>query len=224
MPAPPQSRSSFLTSFRQSQMLSAFLESPQEAGSFLRPHAKFTPDEDALLRSLVERFGTVDWNLIAERIPGRNPRQCKERWMNYLTPDLNGSGWTREEDWLLITKQRELGSKWVRIAKFFPNRTDAMVKNRFNRLKRRDQKQQDIYSRHEPLLLHMCQTARFWAVPRPSIPSEPLPPIPQEPIRQEAAPIPEPAQEPEVDDFSLWGDHFSGGLDCFFGDPIEFAC
>jgi hypothetical protein len=57
--------------------------------------------------------------------------------MNYLSPMLNTAAWTVEEDQLLLEKQREYGSRWAQIAKFFPNRTDGMVKNRFNLLQRR---------------------------------------------------------------------------------------
>jgi hypothetical protein len=106
---------------------------PEEA----HRHSKFTASDDVMLRSLVESFGHNDWYAISLRMPGRTARQCKERWMNYLSPTLNTAAWTAEEDQLLLEKQRELGSKWAQIAKFFPNRTDGMVKNRFNRLERR---------------------------------------------------------------------------------------
>jgi hypothetical protein len=77
-------------------------------------------------------------------MPGRNARQCKERWTNYLVPALNTAAWTCEEDFQLIQKYGELGPKWVQIATFFANRTDSMVKNRFNKLQRRKQKWRDL--------------------------------------------------------------------------------
>ena len=101
-----------------------------------KPHAKFSEEEDELLREVVSRHGENEWNLIANYIPGRNARQCKERWNYYLSPSLNTSAWTQEEDHLLLSKQQELGSRWVQISKFFNNRTDAMVKNRFHVLMR----------------------------------------------------------------------------------------
>jgi hypothetical protein len=69
-------------------------------------------------------------------------RQCKERWTYYLSPRLNHQPWTEDEDAQLIEKQAEYGAKWVRIAQFFPNRTDAMVTNRFQMLQRRRTKDQ----------------------------------------------------------------------------------
>ena len=105
-----------------------------------KPHAKFSPCDDDRLRHIVEVLGDEDWNLIAQYMQYRNPRQCRERWQNYLCPSLNRSPWTDEEDRLLLQKQKELGSRWVQIATFFRNRTDAMVKNRFHVLKRRESK------------------------------------------------------------------------------------
>ena len=65
---------------------------------------------------------------------GRNPRQCKDRWSNYLNPNLNVGDWTQEEDDLILKKREELGPKWKIIATFFNNRTDSMIKTRYNAL------------------------------------------------------------------------------------------
>jgi hypothetical protein len=111
---------------------------PSRPRPYFRQHELFTPDDDRALRACVDSLGTSDWNAIAMRIQGRTPRQCKERWTNYLSPDLNGSPWTPDEDRLLLEKQSEIGNKWVRLSAFFVNRTDAMVKNRFHLLKRRE--------------------------------------------------------------------------------------
>lgn len=123
-----------------------------------KPHAKFTAEDDEVLKRLVEEFGESNWAFIADRMPGRNARQVKERWAYYLSPRLNHSPWTQAEDNLLLEKQREMGSKWVRISRFFCNRTDAMVKNRFQVLKRREQKEKDLQARRE----------RFFSVQSPA--------------------------------------------------------
>ena len=108
-----------------------------------RPHpkSKFTVEEDIFLRSLVAQFGENNWQQIARNMPKRNPRQCKERWMNYLSPMVRNTPWTPEEDELLKRKVAELGQKWVRIAKFFPMRTDINIKNRYLVLMRRSRKE-----------------------------------------------------------------------------------
>ena len=70
-------------------------------------------------------------------MPGMNECQCRDRWTNYLSPTLNTFEWTSEEDSLLIEKVNQLGKKWVKISRFFNNRTDQMCKNRFNILERK---------------------------------------------------------------------------------------
>ena len=99
--------------------------------------SNFTPDEDNRLRILVGQFGENSWRVISSYMPSRNVRQCRERWIKYLNPNVCTSKWTREEDMLLIQKRQELGPKWKDIASFFHGRTDINIKSRFNVLKRR---------------------------------------------------------------------------------------
>jgi hypothetical protein len=109
---------------------------PVSSGRLVRPHARFSSGEDEKLRRLVEALGTSNWGPISQQMGTKNPRQCRERWCNYLDPQLNTADWNSEEDALLLRKYFELGAKWVKIARFFPNKTDAMVKNRFNKIQR----------------------------------------------------------------------------------------
>jgi hypothetical protein len=67
-------------------------------GEFKR---KFTPAEDARLRDVVDRMGTKDWGAIAAQMCPRNPRQCRERWNNYINPRLANTEWTTAEEELL---------------------------------------------------------------------------------------------------------------------------
>jgi hypothetical protein len=57
--------------------------------------------EDIILRNMIEEFGAKEWTKIAEQfnlimqIPGlRNGKQCRERWMNILDPQIKKSKWT----------------------------------------------------------------------------------------------------------------------------------
>ena len=103
----------------------------------LHPRAKFTRVEDDLLRHLVLTHGENSWDIIVAKMPGRNVRQCKERWVGYLSPSLNTGPFTPEEDRLLMEKYQEFGAKWVKIATFFKGRSDTSVKNRFITLTRK---------------------------------------------------------------------------------------
>ena len=46
---------------------------------------QWNDSEDDLLRSLVKENGTT-WAVIAEKVPGRTPKQCRERWKHHLDP------------------------------------------------------------------------------------------------------------------------------------------
>ncbi|KAH0788928.1 Myb-like DNA-binding domain containing protein [Histomonas meleagridis] len=104
------------------------------------PKTKFTPEEDEKLKELVANHGENNWYLISELMPGRNTRQCRERWRYYLSPEVSNAPWTEEEDNLLDEKYRQFGPKWKLIAKFFPKRTDINVKSRWHVHRRREAK------------------------------------------------------------------------------------
>ena len=109
-------------------------------------HFKWTPREDNLLRRLVNKTKVPNWNTIAKRFKNRNPRQCKDRWNYYLSPNVNNSAWTAEEDALLYEKYAEFGSKWSAVAKFFQGRTNTNVKNRWLALNRQSKRNKDKQS------------------------------------------------------------------------------
>ena len=107
------------------------------------PKVKFIPQEDELLRNLVQEYGENDnWSIIAKKmtITYRNQRQCKERWFNYLSPNINNTPFTHEEDNKLEELYAEYGAKWVQIAKYFPSRTDINIRSRWLVLQRRKKK------------------------------------------------------------------------------------
>jgi hypothetical protein len=93
--------------------------------------SKFTDDENIQLRSLVAQHGLRAWVEIAKLLPGRSPRQCRERWKHYLSKDQSSVPWTESEDALLFEKVSELGPKWTRIAALLGNRTDIEIKARW---------------------------------------------------------------------------------------------
>lgn len=101
---------------------------------------KFTPEEDAKLAKLVAMHGSKDWSKIAMHMGTRNSRQCRERWNNYVNPALRTEPWTDEEDRILQEKYNEYGARWNKIAKFFKNRGDNNIRNRYMMIKRRQMK------------------------------------------------------------------------------------
>lgn len=108
--------------------------------SYFTPKIKFSPDEDNLLIEAVKILGTNVWHDIALKVPGRNARQCRERWNNYLNPSLISAPWTPEEDLFLLQKRKDLGLNWQNISVFFPQRSKNSIKNRYSILIRRQTK------------------------------------------------------------------------------------
>jgi hypothetical protein len=100
----------------------------------------FSPEEDARLRNLVAARGTVAWVEIAEQLPGRSARQCRERWKLYLAPDVNNDPWSIEQEQQLLGLYFRLGPRWTLLANSFPSRTPNNVKNKTKQTLRRMQK------------------------------------------------------------------------------------
>lgn len=105
----------------------------------------FSIEEDNLILSLVNLFGDNNWKLITKYVNQmdyeRSSRQCKERYFHYLDPKINNSiEWTNDEDELLLHKVEKEGKKWKRFEIFFKGRTDVSLRNRYNLLIRRKNK------------------------------------------------------------------------------------
>lgn len=97
----------------------------------------FTKAEDEIIKRKVGEYGTKNWKIVASFLHERTPRQVRERWKNYLGPDIKNGEWTQEEDELLTELIYIYGTQWSKISKYFENRTDTNVKNRSALLKRK---------------------------------------------------------------------------------------
>ena len=79
----------------------------------------------------------LQWRSIAENLPGRSGKQCRERWCYHLRPNIKKGGWTEAEDSLIDRLQKKIGNKWTTIAESLPGRTDNDVKNRWHTCKKK---------------------------------------------------------------------------------------
>ena len=59
----------------------------------------------------------------------RSPRQVRERWINFLNPELSKEPWNPEEEATLVRMHSKHGNKWAKIAKKIPKRNENQIKN-----------------------------------------------------------------------------------------------
>ncbi|KAH9807176.1 Homeodomain-like protein [Melampsora americana] len=85
--------------------------------------------EDASLMYWVSHLGTGKWVEIARRVGSRTGKQCRERWTNQLSPDIDHSAFRHDEDLVIITMQQTLqANKWCEVAKYLPGRPENAIK------------------------------------------------------------------------------------------------
>lgn len=88
-------------------------------------------EEDLKILDMVSKYGKV-WSKISKILGTRNGKQIRDRFINVLDPEIRKGKFTEEEDIMLVSLFNQMGPKWATIAKFYPNRTADMIKNRFH--------------------------------------------------------------------------------------------
>jgi hypothetical protein len=88
----------------------------------------WTAEEDQILREKRALYGRK-WAKIASYLPGRHGKQCRERYVNHLNPELKKGEWTDDEEAVLVALRQIHGNRWANISKALPGRSDNDVKN-----------------------------------------------------------------------------------------------
>ena len=93
----------------------------------------WTNIEDQILRAAIQKYGTHQWSKIASLLHKKNARQCEIRWNEFLNPQLNFMGFSKEEDIKLLTLARKLPNQWRTISDMM-GRTAQLCMERYNKL------------------------------------------------------------------------------------------
>lgn len=127
-----------------------------------RRRATWSVEEDELLKTIVpeqlNKTGKTCWSTISRLMPDRDSKQCRDRWLNHLDPQVQKHAtrpWTDEEDSKLVNFIKKHGTRWrLMQISILPDRTELNIKNRWNSaMKRR-------YTRY---------LAKQWGVPEKNI-------------------------------------------------------
>lgn len=94
----------------------------------IKGKGSWTAEEDNILREKRQLYGRK-WAKIAAHLPGRQGKQCRERFVNHLDPELKKGEWTDDEEAILIAMHEHHGNRWANISKQLPGRSDNDVKN-----------------------------------------------------------------------------------------------
>lgn len=101
------------------------------------PRQMWSSSEDNLLRKILGTGAKMTWNQIAKRLQEEDPKvtktgkQCRERYRNYLNPNITERPWTKSEKTVFILLHNHYQNHWGEIAKFYKGRSDISIKNLF---------------------------------------------------------------------------------------------
>jgi hypothetical protein len=87
-------------------------------------------DDENLLHALAARR-SIDWDAIATKVGNHTAKQCRERWLVKLNPEVRRSLFEKWEDDLIRSERLRIGNHWSVIAQRLPGRTACSVKNRW---------------------------------------------------------------------------------------------
>jgi Myb-like DNA-binding domain len=114
--------------------------SDQSATECLYPVVKgkgrWTSEEDQTLIEKHALYG-CKWTEIASHLTGRNGRQCRDRYLFTLNPELNMGKWTDDEEAILIVMHQHHGKRWADISKHLPGRSNRNVKYHWDTIQRK---------------------------------------------------------------------------------------
>lgn len=89
--------------------------------------------EDEILKAAVSKYGLNQWARVASLLTKKSAKQAKARWNEWLNPNINKTGWTREEDEKLLGLVKLLANQWRTISSIM-GRTASHCVERYQKL------------------------------------------------------------------------------------------
>ena len=105
----------------------------------------WSEDENRQLLLAVKKCGTHNWRKVAQYLPGRSNRQCRERYMmrlNFGNARKLGD-WTAAEDKLILELAPKHNFKWVQMEPLIKGRNARQIASRYDLLIKYKSKEKD---------------------------------------------------------------------------------
>ena len=107
-------------------------ERQQQEDAASQKKGAWSKEEDDLVLRRVALYGQHNWAEVAKGVPGRDRKQCRERYLNHLFPDVKKDAWAKDEDVTIARLHGIYGNAWADIARCLGNgRSPNAVKNRW---------------------------------------------------------------------------------------------
>ncbi len=93
----------------------------------------WTSEEDNKLISCIQKMPRNRWKKVSEILGGeRTATQCCQRWHRLVNPRIRGSGWSEQQDELLLKLVSIYGTlSWNKVCKNFADKNDVQCRLRY---------------------------------------------------------------------------------------------
>ena len=80
------------------------------------------------------KYGLNQWARVSSLLVRKSPKQCKQRWYEWLDPKIRKTAWTREEEEKLLHLAKIMPTQWRTIAGVLEGRTPTQCLQRYEEL------------------------------------------------------------------------------------------